>query len=108
MWPPITSRVAREQAVLSWMIRRHCLRTHDTGHPPCAACAQLTNAALARLARCPHGETKPSCTRCDIRCFSTEELEGVREVMRAAGPGFSAMRILLHGMKTLDRLRSGR
>lgn len=91
---------------MSWMIRRHCRRTHGRGHPPCPACARLTEAALNRLERCPHGEDKPSCTRCDIRCFSAWELEGVREVMLAAGPGFSALRVLLLAMKTLDRLRA--
>lgn len=101
----VHSRIAREQAVLAWMIRRHCARVHLPPRSPCPACAQLTEAALARLAGCPHGDQKPSCTQCEIRCFSPDELAGVREVMRAAGPGFSTFRVVLLGMKTLDRFR---
>ncbi len=100
------SRVAREQAVVAWMFRRHCRKAHATPRPPCPACARLTAAAQRRLERCPHGEAKPSCTRCEIRCFSKEELEGIREMMLAAGPGFSAFRVVLFGMKQLDRLRA--
>lgn len=102
------SRVAREKAVIALMIRRYCKRTHQPRRPPCPACAQLTEAALGRLERCPRDDAKPSCTRCEIRCFTPDELEGVRRVMRAAGPGFSALRLVLLGMKALDWLRASR
>lgn len=99
-------RLVREQVIVAWMIGRHCRRVHRVRPVPCPACDRLTAAIQRRLRRCPHGHEKPSCPRCDIHCFTAQELEEIREVMRAASPGFSALRVWLFGMKVLDGLRS--
>ncbi len=36
-------------------------------------------------------EVKTTCDRCEIHCYTREQLERIREVMRYAGP-----RMLLH------------
>ena len=99
-------RLMREQVVVAWMIRRHCRRVHRASATPCPDCEQLTAAMLRRLRRCPHGDQKPSCPRCEVRCFTTQELDEIRVVMHAASPGFAALGVWLFGLKVLDGLRT--
>jgi hypothetical protein len=61
--------------------------------PPvvCASCADLLTYAEKRRAHCPK-DPKPFCSHCDTHCYSPEQAEHMREVMRYAGP-----RSVLHG-----------
>ena len=90
------------------MIRLACEQQHS---PPrgqlCAGCARLLAYARERIARCPHGETKPTCRNCPIHCYRPEERVQITEVMKFAGPrllaggDLAALKHLAHGRKPL-------
>ena len=49
------------------------------GQPP-------VKVSLERLARCVHGDEKPTCRRCTIHCYDADHRERIRAVMCYAGP----------------------
>lgn len=86
------SRIEHEKTVVSWMIAIYCRNHH--GLPKgmlCDECSALLDYALARLDRCPKGNHKSSCRKCEIHCYSPARRETIRMVMRYSGP-----RMLLH------------
>lgn len=78
--------IRRERKTLEVMARMYCRRNHGSRGGPCDGCAELLNYALERIAGCPYGVKKPVCSRCPINCHHPDEREGIREVMRFAGP----------------------
>lgn len=86
------SRIEHEKTVVSRMIEIYCRNHH--GSPKgmlCDECSALLDYALARLDRCPKGNHKSSCRKCEIHCYSPAHREAIRRVMRYSGP-----RMLLH------------
>jgi len=109
-------RLAREEKTIATMIGMYCRDHHaekprpgaavasatsvgDDGsrvpgssRPPleagalCEECSSLLAYARARLARCPYGADKPTCTKCPTHCYKPAMREQVRAVMRYAGP----------------------
>lgn len=80
-------RLQREHHILGAMVGIYCEREHrDRGEAPCEECRSLLAFAEQRLARCPHGERKPTCANCPIHCYQRDRREQVRAVMRIAGP----------------------
>jgi hypothetical protein len=51
----------------------------------CDKCAELLRYAEKRRAFCPK-DPKPFCNYCDTHCYSAENREFVREIMRYSGP----------------------
>ncbi|HET7838529.1 MAG TPA: nitrous oxide-stimulated promoter family protein [Rectinemataceae bacterium] len=83
-------RLERELSTLRIMIAIHC-RARHAARPRaqaglCAECLELAEYAALRLGRCPWGEAKPVCAKCEIHCYLPEMRSRVREVMRYAGP----------------------
>ena len=75
------------------MIAIYCRKHH---HPQadgglCPECAGLLAYARQRLDRCPKGNRKTSCRKCEIHCYASDRRERIRDVMRYVGP-----RMLLH------------
>ncbi len=69
------------------MIRLACEQQHaQTKGQLCAGCAHLLAYASERIARCPHGETKPTCRNCPIHCYRPDERAQITDVMKFAGP----------------------
>lgn len=87
----MSSRLERERQTVSAMIRLYCGAHHRPGRTPCPDCARLEQYARSRIDRCPFGADKPVCALCPIHCYRQQEREGIRAVMRWAGP-----RMLLH------------
>ena len=79
------SSIGRQKATVAFMIRYYCRKKHG-GPELCDACGELTRYALARLDSCPHGERKPSCSRCAIHCYAPERRRAIKDVMRFVGP----------------------
>lgn len=77
----------REKATVEAMIAIYCRHHHN---PPednlCDSCRELLQYASARLDRCPHGNRKPSCRRCNIHCYSPARRKEIAAVMRFSGP----------------------
>lgn len=67
------------------MLRIFC-RDHHGSQTLCTECETLHTYAEKRLAGCPYGEGKPTCTNCQIHCYGPAQREQVRQVMRYAGP----------------------
>jgi hypothetical protein len=85
-----TPRLQREKRTMAAMLRIYCQDHHAgaahnaQGH--CSACADLMDYAQKRLAGCPYGAEKPTCTHCQIHCYGPTQREKTRVVMRYAGP----------------------
>lgn len=78
-------RRARELRTLEAMICMYC-RHHHGGVSLCGDCETLARYAERRLERCLFGDAKPTCANCVVHCYKDDMREGVREVMRWAGP----------------------
>ena len=92
-----TPRLQREMTTMAAMLRIYC-RDHHAAAPGaapgaafddqglCPECAGLMDYAQKRLAGCPFGADKPTCTNCQIHCYGPTQREQTRVVMRYAGP----------------------
>lgn len=81
------TRIEREKNVVGLMIGLYCHRHHVAeGRECCEECADLLEYACSRLERCPKGNIKSSCRKCEIHCYSPSRREQIRNVMRYAGP----------------------
>ncbi len=78
-------RIEREKRVVSQMIMHYC-RRHHGGKNLCADCRGLLEYVMARMDKCPKGEMKTSCRKCDIHCYSSKCRMRIREVMKYMGP----------------------
>lgn len=81
------SRIEREKKVIGQMIAVYCRRKHATPKGSlCTECSSLLDYARTRLDRCPKGNRKTSCRKCEIHCYAPEKRAKIREVMRFVGP----------------------
>ena len=80
-------RRARELKTIVAMLRMYCrAHGHQERAPLCASCNELLEYASRRLERCVFGDAKPTCTNCLVHCYSADQRERIRIVMRWAGP----------------------
>ena len=81
------NHIEREKRVIRQMIRIYCKGHHaNIGNGLCDECLNLLYYAHRRLEHCPKGNDKSSCRKCEIHCYSPDNRERIREVMRYAGP----------------------
>lgn len=77
----------KETEVVNLMITLYCHGNHKTkGHTLCPECSGLKQYANARVAHCPHMETKTFCSNCKTHCYKPDMREKIRTVMRYSGP----------------------
>jgi hypothetical protein len=85
-----TPRLQREMRTMAAMLRIYCHDHHAAAARDsqglCTECAGLMDYAQKRLAGCPYGAEKPTCTNCQIHCYGPTQREQTRVVMRYAGP----------------------
>lgn len=99
-------RVEREKRVVGEMIAIYCRRHHFAPSGElCARCADLLEYAHRRLDRCPKGDSKSSCRKCEIHCYSPEKREAIRTVMRYVGPRMLFISPLAALRHLIDELR---
>lgn len=80
-------RIDREKAVIRQMIAVYCRRRHHgAAGELCTDCRELLDYACRRLDRCPKGERKSSCRKCEIHCYSPSYRQRMRSVMKYVGP----------------------
>lgn len=95
--------LARELQTIRVMLGIYCRAQHHAA-TLCDECGALFAYATKRLAACPYGSAKPTCSNCAIHCYAPARREQVREVMRFAGP-----RIMLrHPYLALTHVIDGR
>lgn len=103
-----TPRLQREQATFATMLRMYCCDLHPgiatDAEGLCTDCAALLAYSRKRLAACPFGPEKPTCTNCQIHCYGPQQRETTREVMRYAGPRM----LLRHPVLALLHVADGR
>lgn len=107
-----TPRLQRELRTLAAMIAIGCRDRHGPAAAAAAAaadglcpdCTALLAYATRRLAACPFGAAKPTCTNCRIHCYGPTERQTVRMVMRYAGPRM----IWRHPLLALAHVLDGR
>lgn len=88
----VTQKREKETEVVSLMIALYCRGNHGTKKGQlCPECQALADYASARVANCPHMETKTFCSNCKTHCYKPAMREKIRNVMRYSGP-----RMLFH------------
>lgn len=94
-------RIRQEMEVIETMIGIYC-RKHHAGvrGELCGECRELLEYARTRLERCPKGERKSSCRKCEIHCYSPLYRHRIKEVMRYVGPRM----ILVHPMMAIRHM----
>ena len=81
------TRRAREAGMVAFMIGLYCRAHHGTEKGAlCPECAALADYARTRSARCPRMAEKTFCSTCPHPCYAPAMREGIRQVMRWAGP----------------------
>jgi hypothetical protein len=91
----MAGKPAREEKLLLAMIHLFCRGHHKpksrkgyltAGKILCPDCTELLAYAKARLDKCPFGENKGPCSKCDIYCYTPQMRKRIVEVMRYSGP----------------------
>lgn len=96
-------RTELEKQVAAQMIAVYCRKRHrPAGGNLCDDCRRLTEYAFRRIDRCPKGEHKTSCRKCEIHCYDAASRQQIREVMRYVGPRM----ILIHPLSAIRHLLS--
>lgn len=96
-------RIAREKATIRAMMQLFCNDHHTPAAGLCRDCEGLLTYALRRLEICPFQEKKPACSRCKVHCYSAEQRERVKAVMRYAGPRMLLRHPILSVLHLLDK-----
>ena len=95
------TRIEREKQVVGQMIEIYCRRHHRPAEGYlCGECSQLLEYAHKRLDRCPFGNGKSSCRKCKIHCYSPENREKIRQIMKYVGPRM----LFIHPLSALRHL----
>jgi hypothetical protein len=97
-------RLARELRTLRAMIRIYCRDHHGRVADGCHACGALASYAEKRLAACPFGADKPTCSNCVVHCYAPDRREQVKAVMRYTGPRM----LLRHPVLAIAHVLDGR
>ncbi len=98
--------LARELNTIRVMLGIYCRAQHGRAAIAlCDECEPLFAYATKRLAACPYGPAKPTCSNCQIHCYGPREREQVREVMRFAGPRMMLRHPYLALMHVIDGRR---
>lgn len=106
------TRQEREFHTTTVMITMWCQAKHGIRTSPCPDCRALLTYAEARIVHCFFHEAKPTCARCPIHCYRSQEREQMRAMMRYAGPRmiwrhpWMALRHVLDGMKPVPAVPS--
>ena len=77
----------KEKELIPGMIRMYCHGHHGTkGKEVCEDCRALTEYAEFRLSKCPFKKNKQFCSFCRIHCYTPENREKIKAVMKYSGP----------------------
>jgi predicted amidophosphoribosyltransferase len=98
------TRLDRERRTIKAMMTLYCRDRHGGKKALCADCAELFSYANQRLDRCPFGEEKPTCAKCPVHCYQTQQREKIRAVMKYAGPRMTLRHPILAARHLLDAL----
>ncbi|MGE5381735.1 MAG: nitrous oxide-stimulated promoter family protein [Methylocystaceae bacterium] len=76
-----------EAETVDKMIKLYCRDIHNnSGQMLCPSCQKVEQYALTRIDKCPFGDQKPVCSRCQVHCYKPEMREKIKSIMRYSGP----------------------
>lgn len=75
-----------EAQTVQKMIAMYCRHEHKTNHKLCSSCKEVEQYALHRIEKCPFGDQKPVCSKCQVHCYKPEMREKIQTIMRYSGP----------------------
>ncbi len=90
-----------ESKVIETMIYIYCKKNHNS-KSLCSNCKELVEYCNKRIEHCPLGDAKINCQQCEIHCYSSEQRERIREIMRFSGPRMT----YLHPIMAIKHLLS--
>lgn len=77
----------KQKEMIPVMIKMYCHHFHHTkGKELCTECDELTKYCLYRLSLCPFKKDKCFCSVCKIHCYTPDNREKIKKVMRYSGP----------------------
>lgn len=79
-------RLNLERKTINTMVLIYCKNMHFNTKTQCNDCQELSNYALQRLMKCPFGENKPTCEKCEIHCYKLDMRKKIKTVMKYSGP----------------------
>ncbi len=79
-------RIAREKKTVEIMMKIYCRDHHNGRRALCPECAELLDYTRLRLDRCPFGERKPACAKCEVHCYKPAQRQRIVAIMRYSGP----------------------
>lgn len=83
----VMKKLEKEKKTIAAMIGIFCRDHHRTaGEALCPDCNDLLEYAGKRLDKCPFGENKGACSKCEIHCYKPDMRKYVTAVMRYSGP----------------------
>ncbi len=80
-----SKRIATEKTTVKAMIEIYC-KTNHKENSICEDCNKLIEYALIKTDKCRYKEEKPGCKKCKTHCYSLDNRNKIREVMRFSGP----------------------
>jgi hypothetical protein len=94
-------KLQKERKTVAAMIQIFCSAHHGSGIKLlCPACTQLLDYANERLNKCPYGENKGACSKCQIHCYKPDMRKQITDVMRYSGPKM----VTKHPLLAIDHL----
>jgi hypothetical protein len=79
--------IDKENKIIEIMIKTYCRKKHNSKNEDlCEECGNLFEYAKLRLSKCPFGDKKPFCSKCEIHCYNAQMRGRIKEVMRFSGP----------------------
>lgn len=101
----LQAKRAHEKYVVTKMIAIYCAGVHKTDALKngnlCDECKLLAEYVAERVDKCPFMQTKTFCSKCKVHCYSKENRDAIRRVMRYAGPRmifYAPLMALRHAM----------
>jgi predicted amidophosphoribosyltransferase len=80
------TRIAEELITIEKMISIYCNRNRHSPDGLCGECGDILEYAKTKLSGCTFGDSKPTCRKCRIHCYSDEKRRRIREIMKYSGP----------------------
>ena len=75
----------KDKRVILLMISIYCKAQHHT-NDLCENCKTILEYSYKKIDNCPLGNKKVTCKKCKIHCYSKEQKEEVRKIMKYSGP----------------------
>lgn len=82
----LTGKLNIEFKTIKAMVIIYCHAKHKHTPSPCSECNEFIRYANEKLDRCPYGQDKPTCNKCPIHCYKTQQRAQAKQIMRYAGP----------------------